>query len=246
MIPVAILAGGLATRLRPLTQTVPKSLIEVAGEPFISHQLRLISRQGIERVVICVGHLGQLVRDVVGNGASWGLEVSYSSDAEKLLGTGGALKKAISLLGERFFVLYGDSYLDGDFGTAARAHELSGKSGLMTVLRNDDQWDRSNVLFRDGQIIRYDKAHRVADMKHIDWGLGVFRAKAFDAYPDGQAFDLAGVYRQLLDMDQLAGYEVHQRFYEIGSPEGIRQTEDYIEQRRRELDLASPAGRVSH
>jgi N-acetyl-alpha-D-muramate 1-phosphate uridylyltransferase len=238
VIPLAILAGGLATRLRPLTETIPKSLIEVAGEPFISHQLRLLRSQGIDRVVLCVGHLGQMIQQVVGNGASWGLGVSYSSDADRLLGTGGALKKAIPMLGERFFALYGDSYLDGDFGAAARAHELSGKCGLMTVLRNDDQWDRSNVLFRDGRIIRYDKVHRVADMRHIDWGLGVFRAEAFNAYPDGQAFDLASLYRRLLDADQLAGYEEQQRFYEIGSPEGIAQTEDYIKQKGRELQLA--------
>ena len=228
MIPVAILAGGLATRLRPLTETIPKALIEVAGEPFVSHQLRLLRKMGIERVVICVGFLGELIEQVVGKGEAWGLEVSYSSDADKLLGTGGAIKKALPMLGERFFILYGDSYLDGDFGAVERAHSASGKGGLMTVVRNDDQWDRSNVLYRDGQIVRYDKAHRTADMHHIDWGLGVLRARTFDAYPDAEPFDLAGVYRDLLDVDQLAGFEVNRRFYEIGSPEGIRETEEYI------------------
>ncbi len=228
MIPVAILAGGLATRLRPLTETIPKSLIEVAGEPFISHQLRLLHAVGIRRVVVCVGYLGEMIEQVVGMGDAWGLQVSYSSDADKLLGTGGAIKKAIPLLGERFFVLYGDSYLDSDFGAVERAHSASGKQGLMTVVRNDDQWDRSNVLFRDGQIVRYDKVHRTADMHHIDWGLGVLCEEAFAAYPAAEAFDLASVYRELLDVDQLAGFEVNRRFYEIGSPEGIRETEEYI------------------
>jgi N-acetyl-alpha-D-muramate 1-phosphate uridylyltransferase len=228
MIPVAILAGGLATRLRPITESIPKSLIDVAGEPFISHQLRLIRRQGLERVVLCIGHLGERVQAVVGNGRSWGLQVEYSSDQDKLLGTGGALKKALPLLGERFFVLYGDSYLDDDFGAIERAHAASGRLGLMTVLRNRDRWDRSNVVFHDGQIKRYDKSHRTTDMQYIDWGLGVLRAEAFLEPPGNDAFDLASVYRRLLDAEQLAGFEVTQRFYEIGSSEGIRETEAYL------------------
>ncbi len=228
MIPLAILAGGLATRLRPLTETIPKSLIEVAGEPFISHQLRLIRRQGLEKVVICVGHLGEMIRDIVETGSQWGLTVEYSSDADKLLGTGGALKRAIPLLGERFFVLYGDSYLDDDFGAVEKTYLASGKAALMTVLRNLDQWDRSNVLFRNGRIERYDKAHRTADMQHIDWGLGALSAGALGAYPDSEPFDLARVYRDLLEIDQLAGFEVNRRFYEIGSTDGIRDTEEYL------------------
>ncbi len=227
MIPLAILAGGLATRLRPLTETVPKALLEVAGEPFISHQLRMLRAQGIERVVLCVGYLGEMIESVVGDGAAWGLEVSYSSDADKLLGTGGALKKAQPLLGDRFFVLYGDSYLIGDFAAAARTHEQSGKQGLMTVLLNDDRWDRSNVLFQNGQIVRYDKVNR-AGMRHIDWGLGVLRSEAFAGYGSGEVFDLAGVYRRLVESNQLAGFEVTERFYEIGSTDGLRETEEFI------------------
>ena len=228
MIPIAILAGGLATRLRPLTETIPKSLIEVAGEPFIFHQLRLLHRQGIRDVVLCVGHFGEMLEEAVGNGSRWGVSVQYSSDADRLLGTGGALKRAIPLLGERFLVLYGDSYLDEDFAAVERSFAESGKLGLMTVLQNGDLWDRSNVLFRNGRIEKYDKLHRTADMQHIDWGLGAFSATAFSAYPETEPFDLASVYRDLLNIDQLAGYEVHRRFYEIGSPEGIRDTEEYL------------------
>ena len=234
MIPVAILAGGLATRLRPVTETIPKSLIEVAGEPFISHQLRLIRQQGLERVVLCIGHLGEMVQEVVGNGNNWGLEVDYSSDHDKLLGTGGAVKKALPKLGERFFVLYGDSYLDDDFGAVEQAHATSGKLALMTVLRNRDRWDRSNVVFSDGQIKRYDKTHRSSDMHYIDWGLGVLRAEAFAESSSIDAFDLASVYRRLLATDQLAGFEVNQRFYEIGSSEGIRETEAYLARKHSE------------
>jgi N-acetyl-alpha-D-muramate 1-phosphate uridylyltransferase len=228
MIPVAILAGGLATRLRPITETIPKSLIEVAGEPFISHQLRLIRKQGLERVVLCIGHLGEMVQAVVGNGNGWGLEVEYSSDKDKLLGTGGAIKKALPKLGPRFFVLYGDSYLDDDFGAVERAHQASGKLALMTVLRNHDRWDRSNIVFSDGQIKRYDKTHRTSDMHYIDWGLGVLSAGAFTESSATDAFDLESVYRRLLDADQVAGFEVNRRFYEIGSSQGIRETEAYL------------------
>ena len=237
MIPVAILAGGLATRLRPLTETIPKSLIEVAGEPFISHQLRLLRNKGVERVVLCIGYLGEMVEAVVGNGSAWGLEVTYSMDGEKLLGTGGALKRALPKLGGRFFVLYGDSYLDDDFRAIEQAYLASGKTGLMTVLHNRDQWDRSNVLYRNGRIEIYDKLRRTADMQHVDWGLGALDASVFSTYPDAEPFDLASVYRDLLNVDQLAGYEVHRRFYEIGSADGIRDTEGYI---RDELRRTAP------
>ena len=237
MIPVAILAGGLATRLRPLTETIPKSLIEVAGEPFISHQLRLLRNKGVERVVLCIGYLGEMVEAVVGNGSAWGLEVTYSMDGEKLLGTGGALKRALPKLGGRFFVLYGDSYLDDDFRAIEQAYLASGKTGLMTVLHNRDQWDRSNVLYRNGRIEIYDKLRRTADMQHVDWGLGALDASVLSTYPDAEPFDLASVYRDLLNVDQLAGYEVHRRFYEIGSADGIRDTEGYI---RDELRRTAP------
>lgn len=232
MIPLAVLAGGLATRLHPVTQTIPKSLIEVAGEPFISHQLRLVQKQGVERVVLCIGHLGEMVEEFVGDGGRWGLEVAYSRDGGKLLGTGGALKKALDKLGDRFFVLYGDSYLEGDFAAIARAHEESGKLGLMTVLENRGRWDRSNVVYESGRIVVYDKTQERDDMVHIDWGLGVLRADAFLWSPGAEVFDLPALYRRLLEMNELAGYEVHNRFFEMGSAEGIAETQAHLLQRR--------------
>ena len=228
MIPVAILAGGLATRLGPRTARLPKSLIEVAGKPFVSHQLSLLRSQGIANVVLCIGHFGEVLADFVGDGSRFGLEVAYSSDKDKLLGTGGAIQRALPLLGERFFVLYGDSYLEGDFHAVQSAHAQSGKRGLMTVLRNDNAWDGSNVVFREGRIERYDKTEPSREMHHIDWGLGVFDRSAFADAPQGVAFDLASVYQRLLEHDQLAGYEVTQRFYEIGSPDGISDLETYL------------------
>ena len=227
MIPVAILAGGLATRLGSVTEKIPKSLVEIAGEPFVAHQLRGLRAAGVESVVFCIGHLGEQVEEFVGDGSTFGLEVAYSSDGDKLLGTGGALRRALPQLGERFFVLYGDSYLEADFEAVARAHTNSAKLGLMTVLENHDQWDRSNVLFEHGCIVRYDKTQNEG-MRHIDWGLGVLSHAAFAEAPSADAFDLPTLYRRLLQLDQLAGFEVDRRFYEIGSVQGIRETTEHL------------------
>src|SRR5688572_7169763 len=171
--PVAILAGGLATRLRPITETIPKALVEVAGKPFIAHQLALLSSQGITKVVMCVGYRGEMLESYVGDGSIWNLTVQYAYDGDKLLGTAGALKQALPKLGDEFFVLYGDSYLECDYPLVYESFCASGKSALMTVFRNNDQWDRSNVLFNEGRIIRYDKRNRTPDMQYIDYGLGV-------------------------------------------------------------------------
>src|SRR5579885_540812 len=226
MLPVAILAGGLATRLRPLTETMPKALVPIRGEPFLAHQLRLLRRGGFERAVLCVGYLGERIRDFAGDGGKFGLRLEYSFDGPQLLGTAGALKRALPKLGDQFFVLYGDSYLPCDYAAIARRFQQSGKQGLMTVFRNDDQWDRSNVeLGPDGSIRVYDKRNRTAAMKHIDYGLGLFRAAAFDHVPGEEPADLAALYQQLLGEGQLAAYEVPERFYEVGSFEGIRELE---------------------
>lgn len=226
-LPVAILAGGLATRLRPITETIPKVLVDVAGRPFVEHQLALLRAHGLADIVMLVGHLGDMVRDTVGDGTRYGVRVRYVFDGPKAMGTGGAIARAIPELGEAFFVLYGDSYLECDYAAVERAFLESGSDALMTVCRNDDQWDRSNVLFEDGRIVRYDKSGAVSGMRHIDYGLGVFRASAFAGRgPD--AFDLASVFQAVLAKDRLAAFEVPTRFYEIGSPAGLEATREYI------------------
>jgi len=154
---VAILAGGLATRLRPMTDRIPKSLLSIAGRPFIFHQLDLLRSQGVDRVVLCVGHLGDQIRAAVGDGRSLGLAIDYSFDGAELLGTGGALKQALPLLGDEFFVLNGDSYLPCSFAPIQSAYEAAQRPALMTVLRNDNRWDKSNVLIINGELIEYDK-----------------------------------------------------------------------------------------
>jgi NDP-sugar pyrophosphorylase family protein len=227
-LPVAILAGGLATRLRPLTERVPKALLEVNGKPFVEHQIELLVRNGVEEIVFCLGYLGEQVQTALGNGRKWGLKLNYVFDGPVLLGTGGALQKALPYLGEAFFVLYGDSYLECDYSAIEQAFWRSGRSGLMTVFKNMDRWDRSNVLFENGRVIRYDKKNRTPDMQYIDYGLGVLKADTFEKYPRDKEIDLAAIYQGLAAGDQLAGYEVTQRFYEIGSLAGLEETRAYI------------------
>jgi len=227
-LPVAILAGGLATRLRPLTTATPKALLDVNGEPFIAHQLRLLHRQGIRRVVLCVGFLGEMIRAVVGDGRRFDLDVAYSFDGPSLLGTAGALRQARDLLGHAFFVLYGDSYLRCDFDAVQRAFEQSACAGLMTVYRNDGKFDRSNVEFIDGRIIMYDKRQSSERMRHIDYGLGLLGDAAIDAVPLGQPYDLASLYQHLLARGDLAAYEVRERFYEIGSADGLEDLRELL------------------
>ncbi len=228
MLPIAILAGGLATRLRPITETIPKALVEIAGEPFLGHQLRLLSQRGLERVVLCVGYLGEQVRDYAGDGSAFGLHVDYSFDGPQLLGTAGAIRQAVPLLGETFFAIYGDSYLPCDYEDVAQTFLKSGKPGLMTVFRNDGRWDVSNVEYSEGRILAYDKANRTPRMRHIDYGLGVFRRGAFDAVPDNRPCDLAAVYQDLLRRGDLAAWEARERFYEIGSLEGMRELTEFL------------------
>jgi NDP-sugar pyrophosphorylase family protein len=222
-LPVAILAGGLATRLKPITETVPKLLVEVAGEPFFSHQIRLLKGSGLTRIVLCVGYLGDRIVDRYGDGANWGVRIDYSFDGPTLLGTGGALIQALPKLGEAFYVLYGDSYLPIDYQAVGRSFADSGKEGLMTVYENRGQYDASNVWFENGAIRAYDKGSRLPAMRHIDYGLGVFRKSAFDAFGRNEVVDLAQVQKALLARGQLAGYEVATRFYEIGSHAGLEE-----------------------
>ena len=227
-LPVAVLAGGLATRLRPLTETIPKSLVEIRGEPFLAHQLRLLRRAGARRVVLCVGHLGERVRDFAGDGSAFGLEIDYSFDGPVLRGTAGALATALPLLGGPFLVVYGDSYLPCDYAAVEATFLGSGKSGLMTVYRNEGQWDTSNVEFEDGRILAYEKKNRTPRMSYIDYGLGAFTPGALDAVKGQERADLADIYKSLLESGDLAAYEITQRFYEIGSFAGISDLEAYL------------------
>lgn len=231
MLPVAILAGGLATRLYPLSALLPKALMSVAGRPFIFHQLDLIKSQGIERVVLCVGHLGEQVRATVGDGRALGMSITYSFDGTPLLGTAGAIKQALPLLGEHFFVLYGDTYLPCSFGAVQSAYEATRQPALMTVVRNGNRWDRSNAIFDGEVVLEYDKQSTRSDFTHIDFGISVLSSAVFEPYADQRCIDLADVCHALSRQGRLAGFEVSQRFYEIGSLQGMRETDAYLSHR---------------
>jgi MurNAc alpha-1-phosphate uridylyltransferase len=230
MFPIVILAGGLATRIRPLTEKIPKSLIEVASEPFIFHQLRYLKSQGLKEVVLCTGYLGEQVEEVVGAGEGFGLNIIYSNDGEKLLGTGGAIKKAQKLLNQDFFVLYGDSFLPVNYETIREAYLNSGKPALMTVLKNNNSWDKSNVIYKNGELVEYNKQIIKKDMEYIDYGLSVFSKKCFDEIEIDLNFDLSELLNQLSVNHQLAGFEVYERFYEVGSFDGIKDTDNYLKE----------------
>jgi len=226
--PVAILAGGLATRLRPMTEKIPKGLLNVAGEPFLVHQLRLLHSHGFRKIVLCVGYLGEAIEAKLGDGIDLGVHIAYSFDGPTLLGTGGALKRALPKLGERFLVVYGDSYMPLNYSEVVKAFVLSGNSALMTVFKNDSRWDTSNVYFETGKIRRYDKKIRTPEMRHIDYGVAVLNAAVLTPYADNSAFDLGDVYSRLVSEKQLAAYEAKQRFYEIGSPQGLAELDSLL------------------
>jgi len=224
MPPIAVLAGGLATRMRPLTDRLPKALLEVAGEPFIAHQLRLFARQGIRVIKLLVGYRWEQIELFVGDGSKFGVQVDYIIDRPKLLGTGGALRHAIDRLGPEFLVTYCDSWLDAWYAPVVGAFRAIGGPALMCVYRNENRWAASNVHFDNGIIRFYSKKIYLPEMRHIDWGLGMMKASAVATRPLGQAWDLAELYEELSSSGRLAGYEMTRRFYEIGSQQGFAET----------------------
>lgn len=225
---VVILAGGLATRLHPITKTIPKALVEVADKPFIFHQLDLLRHNGISRVVLCVGYLGEMIQETLGDGSEFGVRIDYSFDGSRLLGTAGAIKRALPLLENEFFILYGDSYLDCDYQAVYRVFAASRQPALMTVCHNTNQWDQSNILFDKGRIILYDKRQPTPQMEHVDYGLSLAQQNIFDGVPLDAPSDLADIFHNLSTQGRLAGFEIHHRFYEIGSPQGLEETHRYL------------------
>ncbi len=221
-----ILAGGLGTRMRPLTETCPKTLLPVRGRPFAYHQLHWLAAQGITDVIYSIGHQGDLIRRYWEQ-EPWPIpSIRYVDEGQQLRGTAGALRLAREkgVLDERFFVIYGDSFLPVEFEPVWRAFQTSGQPALMTVLRNEGRWDRSNVLYHSGRVVLYDKAG-APGMPYIDYGLSCFRRDVFD---DCRHSDLATLFHELSVNGRLAGFEVQERFYEIGSPAGLHDLEQYL------------------
>jgi NDP-sugar pyrophosphorylase family protein len=224
--PVCILAGGLGTRLGERVRDTPKPLLEVAGEPFLMHQLRLLARHGAREVVLCVGYLGERIEAQIGS-ERFGVRIRYSADAPGLDGTLGAIRRALPLLHERFLVLYGDTYLRLDYAGSVRAWRASGLPAMMSVLHNEGRWDASNVRYEHGRVLAYDKRAPTRDMQWIDYGLGGLTVEALSAVDD-DVRDLAQLYRRLADIDGLCGYEATERFYEIGTPAGLEEADAFL------------------
>jgi NDP-sugar pyrophosphorylase family protein len=231
-----ILAGGLGTRLYPITHEIPKAPVPIRGKPFASYQLAWLARQGVQDVVYCIGHKGAQIVDVVGDGSAWGLRVRYVSEGDNLKGTAGALRLALDTthLNDAFFVLYGDSFLPIAYPPVIARYAEVGKPALMTVLRNDNRWDRSNVVYTPPIVSLHDKKcddSTRLKMTHIDYGLQVLSRKLLaDRIPADTVVDLADVLHRLSCEGELAGYEVTQRFYEVGSPAGIEDFSRYVDQ----------------
>ena len=220
---MVILAGGLGTRLRPLTSEVPKALIPIGGKPFLHHQIDLLKRRGIRDIVLCVGHLGDRVKDYFGDGRWLGVRIKYSEEESQLLGTAGAIKNAEPLLRDDFFLMYGDSYLMIDYREIMRYFRRFDRLGLMVVWRNVDRFERSNVMVEGNLVTVYNKDQKSPDMVYINYGLSVLRKEALAFIPAGRPFSQEDFYQILIDQGELLTFEVEQRFYEIGSPKGLEE-----------------------
>ena len=228
MLPIAVLAGGLATRLGSLTKDLPKCLIEISGKPFVDWQIELLRSAGYVKLVFCISYKSELVQNYLGDGSKWGVSIEYSLDGETQLGTGGAIKKALPLLGERFAVIYGDSFLPINYSQVEVKFLNSSFPALMTVFENENSFDRSNVQYDAGQLIEYAKTSENPLMRHIDYGLTYFHASTFDNYAGDSNFDLADLCADLSKVGKLGGFEVHERFYDIGSISGISDLSNYL------------------
>ena len=230
MLPIAILCGGTGTRMSHITDN-PKSLIEVDGKPFIFHQLELLNKNKFRKIVLCINHLGDMIRYVVGDRYK-NLDIKYSLDPEgKPAGTAGVIKNALPNLGNFFFVMYGDSYLPIDYfrlQTFFMAYSYEYQNiGVLAINKNNNQFDKSNIEYRNGRILKYEKTKESKAMEYIDYGISAFDKNAFQRLGNG-SHDLSEVYENLLKRNELIGYEIKSRFYEIGSPEGLKDFKEYI------------------
>ena len=224
---VAILAGGLATRLGDLTRDRPKSMIEIEGKPFLEYKLDLLRRSGVKNIALCLGHAGEQIEKHFGNGSKFGISIKYSFE-DKLLGTAGALKKAEALLDDTFFSMYGDSYIFVDISHVISYFKSQNKLALMTVYKNYDQYDRSNTVVKGNLVKKFSKKEKTRDMVYIDYGAIILRKEALKMIPDSQFYSLDDLLPRLIEMDELLAFEVRERFYEIGSPQGLKEFERYL------------------
>ncbi len=225
---VALLAGGLATRLGPLTKQTPKSMVKIRGKPFLEYQLELLRRNGVHNIILCIGYQGNQIEDYFRDGKNFGVNMVYSYEREGLLGTAGALKNAESLLEDRIFVMYGDSYLFLNFAEVMSYFRKFNKLGLMVVYKNYDRYDKSNVVIEGNRVKQYSKKEKTADMVYIDYGASILSKKALELIPENRAYSLEELFGGLIDKEELLAYEIKERFYQIGSLTGLEEFKKYI------------------
>jgi NDP-sugar pyrophosphorylase family protein len=225
---IAILAGGLATRLQPLTEKVSKSMIMIEGKPFLQYQLEFLKKGGISNIVLCVGYLSEQIETYFGDGKRFGVDIKYSRESERLLGTAGTLKNAETLLEEEFFVMYGDSYLFLNFKEVGIHFQKFNKSALMVVYKNYDKYDKSNVVVEEGMVTKYDKKHKTKDMVYIDYGVSILRKKVLDMVPSNQVYSLEELFPALIKQNEMLASETKERFFEIGSHRGLEEFKKYV------------------
>ena len=225
---VLISCGGLATRLRPLTKKIPKSMVEIEGKPFLEHQLNLLKKNGLKDIVLSIGFKGNQIRKYFATGKKFGVKIKYNPDGKKLLGTGGAIKKAGKLLNDAFLVIYGDSYLPFDFQKAINYFNRFQKLGLMTVFKNANRYEPSNVEVQGNLVKSYSKKRKTKKMLYIDYGVSIFKKEVLKNFPADTAFDLSLIHKDLIKKKQLLAFPVKQRFYQIGSFDGLEEFRQYL------------------
>ena len=231
---VVVLMGGLGTRLKEYTKETPKPLVDVGGKPFFDYELMLLKHYGFRRFLFLTGYREDMIRRHYGDGSDLGISISYCSDGEELLGTGGAVRRAWDLLEDDFIVVYSDSFMDIDYEETVFRYlkgKEEGKRALMTVLRNNNRFDKSNVVLKDGEILLYDKKNMTGEMEYIDYGVCVYEKSLFEDYEYGVKFDIADLQNRLSLEEKLAAHVVNKRFYEIGSPAALAEFREYITER---------------
>jgi len=224
---IVVLAGGLATRLGELSKNQPKSLIKINNKPFLQYQLELFKRNGINRVILCLGHLGEQIESYFGTGSRFGMDIKYSYE-NKPLSTAGAIKNAEPMLEDDFFTIYGDSYVFLDFADIYKYFHDKKKLALMTVYKNNNLYDASNTVIRDGLVIKYNKRQKTSGMHYIEYGVNLFRKDILDIIPEDSYYELGEVFNSLIIDEELIAYEAKERFYEIGSLNGLADFKKYI------------------
>lgn len=225
---IVIFCGGLATRLGSLAKKTPKSMMDINGKPFLKYQIKNVSKFGIKDIVLCVGHLSEQIIDYFENGEKFGVNITYSHDGERPLGPIGALKKAAHLLKNDFFIMYGDSYLSVDFNDVYTFHKKHDKPACMVVYKNQDKYDKSNLIIKENLVVGYGDKDRTKDMIYIDYGTSILSKKTLDSLKEDTFYSTGDFFSKLIKNNELLAYEIKNRFYHIGNPDALEELKQHL------------------